>query len=119
MLAWLVLASLIASVSGSVAWAADEVRHSGTVHSFTPSDGVLLIDARGVDGVEEMVWADVRAADVVRLSRHPRRPWEWRERQTTVHWLPVGTYITVIGREGHSGILRASRVEVPELDDVQ
>lgn len=119
MLAWLVLASSIASLSGSLAWAGDEVRHSGTVHSFTPSDGVLLIDARGVDGVEEMVWADVRAADVVRLSRHPRRPWEWRERQTAVHWLPVGTYITVIGREGRSGILRVRRVEVPKLDDVQ
>lgn len=119
MLAWLVLASSIASLSGSVAWAAEEVRHSGTVHSFTPSDGVLLIDARGVDGAEEIVWADVRAADVVRLSRHPRRPWEWRERQTAVHWLSVGTYITVIGREDRVGILRVRRVEVPRLDDVQ
>lgn len=116
-LAWLVLGSLIAALSGSArAWATDEVRHSGSVHSFAPAEGVLVIDAVGVDGEEETVWADVRGADVVRLSRHPRRPWEWRERRTAVYRLPAGTHVTVIGLEGRWGILRASRVEVPDLD---
>lgn len=117
MLAWLVFGSLIAALSGSVpAWAADEVRHSGSVHSFAPAEGVLVIDVMGVDGAEETVWVDVRGADVVRLFRHPRRPWEWRERRTSVYRLPAGTHVTVIGLEGRWGILRASRVEVPELD---
>jgi hypothetical protein len=73
----------------------------------------------GPDGVEETVWADVRDAAIVRLSRDPRRPWEWRERSTRAHRLPSGTYVTVIGREGTSGIVRASRVEVPQPDDPQ
>ena len=73
----------------------------------------------GTDGAEETLWVDVRAADIVRLSRHPRRPWEWRERPTSVYWLPVGTHVTVVGRERPSGILRAIRIEVPELDILQ
>lgn len=118
-LAWLVFVSLIA-VSGEIppVWAGD-ARHSGSVHSFAPSEGVLVIDTVGTDGAEETVWVDVRAADIVRLSRHPRRPWEWRERPTSVHWLTVGTRVTVVGREGRSGILRAVRIEVPELDVLQ
>ncbi|HEY7436992.1 MAG TPA: hypothetical protein VIE41_17760 [Methylomirabilota bacterium] len=115
---WIVLGSLGLVLAGGGAWA-DEVRRSGTVHSFTPADGVLVIEAMGPDGVEETVWADVRDAAIVRLSRDPRRPWEWRERSTRAHRLPSGTYVTVIGREGTSGIVRASRVEVPQPDDPQ
>jgi hypothetical protein len=111
----MVLGALVLALSGGVA-CADEVRHSGTVHSFTPADGVLVIEAVGVDGEEETVWADIRNADIVRLSRDPRRPWQWRERPTRAHWLSIGTYVTVIGREGRSGIVRASRVEVPQPD---
>lgn len=51
----------------------------------------------GTDGLEETIWVDVR-------------------RPTTVYRLPTGTHVTVIGREGRWGVLRASRVEVPELD---
>ncbi|HEX9749338.1 MAG TPA: hypothetical protein VGB86_13115 [Methylomirabilota bacterium] len=119
MLAWIVLGSLVFGLSGSgPAWA-DDVRHSGNVHSFTPAEGVLVIEAIGADGAEETVWADVRDAEIVRLARHPRRPWEWREQRTGAHWLSSGTYVTVIGRERRSGIVRASRVEVPEPDDPQ
>jgi len=121
MFAWIVLGPLVLTLSlsgGGAAWG-DEVRHSGNVQSFTPAEGVLVLEARGVDGAEETVWADVRHAEIVRLSRDPRRPWEWRERRTGAHWLPVGTYVTVIGLEGRSGIVRASRVEVPEPDDPQ
>lgn len=116
---WLLLGSVVLALSGGVAAWADEVRHSGHVHSFTPREGVLVIEALGVGGAEETVWADVRAAEVVRLSRDPGRPWEWWERRTSVYRLPAGTYVTVIGREGRWGILRASRVEVPEPDDTQ
>lgn len=117
---WLVLGSVVLALSGGgAAWADDEVRHSGNVHSFTPREGVLVIDAMGVDGAEETVWADVRYAEVVRLSRDPGRPWEWRERRTSVYRLPAGTYVTVIGLEGRWGVLRASRVEVPEPDDTR
>ncbi|MEX2223152.1 MAG: hypothetical protein WEG40_15275 [Candidatus Rokuibacteriota bacterium] len=117
MASWLVLGSVVLALSGAgAAWSDDEVRHSGNVHSFTPREGVLVIEARGVDGAEETVWVDVRYAEVVRLSRDPGRPWEWRERRTRVHRLPAGTYVTVIGLEGRWGVLRASRVEVPEPD---
>jgi len=119
MFAWIVLGALVLGVSGGGAAWADEVRHSGNVHSFTPAEGVLVIEAMGVDGTEEAVWADIRDAAIVRLSRDPRRPWEWRERRTSVHRLSSGTYVTVIGRESRSGIVRASRVEVPEPDDPQ
>jgi hypothetical protein len=117
MVPWVVLGSLLLGFSGGgVAWA-DDVRHSGNVHSFTPAEGVLVLETMGADGAEETVWADVRHAKIVRLSRDPRRPWEWRERRTSAYWLSSGTYVTVIGREGRSGIVRASRVEVPEPDD--
>jgi hypothetical protein len=116
---WVVLGSLLLGLaSGGVAWA-DDVRHSGNVHSFAPADGVLVLETMGIDGAEETVWADVRGARIVRLSRDPRRPWEWRERPTRAHQLPSGTYVTVIGREGRSGIVRASRIEVPEPDGSQ
>lgn len=114
---WLVLGWLVAALgSGASAWAEEPVRHSGNVHSFTPAEGVLVIEARGPNGVEETVWAEVRDADVVRLRRDPGRPWRWREQPTSVHWLSAGTYVTVIGREGRWGIIRARRVEVPALD---
>lgn len=120
LIAWLALGSLIVTLFGSMpAWAGDEIRHSGNVHSFTPSEGVLVINAMGLNGEEETVWVDVRGAEVVRLSRHPRRPWQWRERRTSVYRLPAGTYITVIGLEDRAGTLRASRVEVPDLDATQ
>jgi hypothetical protein len=117
MLAWIVLGSLALGLSGGGAAWADDVRHSGNIHSFAPAAGVLVLETIGVDGAEETVWADVRDARIVRLSRDPRRPWEWREQRTSAHWLPSGTYVTVNGREGRSGIVRASRVEVPEPDD--
>lgn len=119
MVAWIVRGSLVFGLLGGGAAWADDVRHSGNVHSFAPAEGVLVIEALGVDGAEETMWVDVRGAQVVRLSRDPRRPWRWRERPISVHQLPSGTYVTVIGREGRSGIVRASRVEVPEPDDPQ
>jgi hypothetical protein len=101
----IVMGALVAALLGAGAACADEVRHSGNVHSFTPADGVLVIEA------------DVRHAVIVRLSRDRRRPWEWREEPTRAYWLSIGTYVTVIGLEDRSGIVRASRVEVPEPDD--
>lgn len=113
----IVMGALVAALLGAGAACADEVRHSGNVHSFTPADGVLVIEVMGTDGAEETVWADVRHAVIVRLSRDRRRPWEWREEPTRAYWLSIGTYVTVIGLEDRSGIVRASRVEVPEPDD--
>ena len=66
--------------------------------------------------MEKMVWVHVRSATVVRLWRDQARPWEWRERPASLYWLPINTFVTVIGREESSGIIRASRIEVPDLD---
>lgn len=119
MVAWIVRGSLVLGLLGGGAAWAEDVRHSGNVHSFTPAEGVLVIETIGVDGAEETVWVDIRGAEIVRLSRDPRRPWRWRERHISVHRLASGTYVTVIGREGRSGIVRADRVEVPETDEPQ
>ena len=117
---WLALGILAVVVSAAApAWAGDLVRISGHMHSITPSDGVLVIACFGADGVEEMVWVHVRDAKVVRLWRDKERPWEWRERSTSIYRLPTNTYVTVIGREGLWGIIRANRIDVPEIDSDQ
>lgn len=114
---WLALGILALVMSGAAPLSAgNSVRISGQTHSIAPSDDVLLISVPGTHGSEEMVWINVRNAKVVRLWRDPARRWEWLERTTSLYWLPTNTFVTVFGREGPWGIIRASRIEVPELD---
>ena len=66
--------------------------------------------------LESSLSVHVRTATVVRLWRGQDRHWKWRERPTSLYWLPINTFVTVIGREEPSGLIRASRIEVPDLD---
>ena len=114
---WLVLGALtLLALGAAPVLAGNSVRVSGQTHSLAPSDDVLVLTVLGANGLEEMVWVQVRNATVVRLWRDQDRQWEWRERPTSLHWLPINTFVTVIGREEPSGTIRASRIEVPDLD---
>ena len=114
---WLAVGILtLLALGAAPVLAGNSVRVSGQTHSLVPSDDVLVLSVLKANGLEEMVSVHVRNATVVRLWRDQDRHWEWRERPTSLHWLPINTFVTVIGREGPSGIIRASRIEVPDLD---
>jgi hypothetical protein len=114
---WLALGVLtLLALGAAPVLAGNSVRVSGQTHSLAPSDDVLVLSVLGANGLEEMVWVHVRNAKVVRLWRDQDRHWEWRERPARLYWLPVNTFVTVIGWEGPSGTIRASRIEVPDLD---
>ena len=116
-LLWLAFGVLaLLTLGAAPVLAGNSVRVSGQTHSLAPSDDVLVLTVLGANGLEEMVWVRVRNATVVRLWRDKDRHWEWRERPTSLYWLPINTFVTVIGREEPSGTIRASRIEVPDLD---
>jgi len=116
-LLWLALGVVSLLTLGAVPLLAGNlVRVSGQTHSLAPSDDVLVLTVLGANGFEEMVSVRVRNTTVVRLWRDKDRQWEWRERPTSLYWLPIKTFVTVIGREDSSGIIRATRIEVPDLD---
>ena len=114
---WLALGVLtLLALGAAPVLAGNSVRVSGQTHSLAPSEDVLVLSVLGANGLEEMVWVHVRNAKVVRLWRDQDRHWKWRERPTNLYWLPINTFVTVIGRAGPSGIIRASRIEVPDMD---
>jgi hypothetical protein len=80
-----------------------------------PHQGVLLIEEHGAGGVVRVVRVGIRNAEVVRVSRDPTRPWEWRERPERVAGLPVGTFVVVIGTHAAPNAVdvAADRIEVP------
>ena len=119
-LLWLALGVLpLLTLGASPVLAGNSVRVSGQTHSIAPSNDVLVLSVLGANGLEEMVSVHPRNTTVVRLWRDKERHWEWRERPTNLYWLPIKTFVTVVGREDPSGIIRASRIEVPDLDSHQ
>lgn len=90
-------------------------RHAGHIQSVRPSDGMLIIEELGKDGVSEVLGVWIRRAQVVRIWRDPADPWKWREGVTSIYWWPVGTFVVVIGRTIHEGSVEASRIEIPEI----
>ena len=90
-------------------------RHAGQIQSVHPSDGTLIIEELGVNGVAQLVEVNIHGAAVVRIWRDPLTPWEWRERRTSIYRWPAGTYVVVIGSKSSSGAIDARRIEIPRI----
>jgi hypothetical protein len=90
-------------------------RHTGSIQSVRPSDGILIIEELGTGGVSEVLEVGIREAKVVRIWRDPADPWTWRERLTSIYRWPVGTFVVVIGRRIDDGSVQASRIEIPKV----
>jgi hypothetical protein len=93
-------------------------RHAGRIHSLLPAAGVLIIEEVGANGEEAMVEVAVTAAAIVRVWRDPAQPWQWQEQPTRLHRFAAGTFVVVVGRRDASGVVHASRVEVPKVEPV-
>lgn len=107
-----VLVLLLATIDASAA--GDRVaRHAGHIQSVRPSDGTLVIEELGANGVAELLEVGMHGAEVVRVWRDPTKPWEWRERPTSIYRWPVGTFVVVIGSTTGSGAVEARRIEIP------
>ena len=91
------------------------VRHAGLLQSLDPAEGVLTIEEVGVNGTTDLLQVRIRGADVVRVWRDPAEPWQWRERPTRIHRWPAGTFVVVVGTTAPSGVIDATRVELPKL----
>lgn len=115
MLSLLVTALVSLLFVGVVEAAPQLARHAGRVHSLIPHARVLIIEEWGAGGAERVIEVHVRDAEVVKVGRDPKRPWEWRERPTRLRRLPVGTFVVVIGRQVAPGVVEADRVEVPSM----
>jgi len=90
-------------------------RHAGHILSIRPSDGTLVIEELGANGVAQELEVNIHGAAVVRLWRDPQAPWEWLERRTSIYRWPVGTFVVVIGSTTKSGAIEAHRIEIPAL----
>jgi hypothetical protein len=94
---------------------AEPRRYSGSVQSFEPSAGLIVVREIGHAGTKTLVTVNVRDARVIRVWRDPEDPERWRERPVRIHRLPVGTFVVVVGDRGPEGVVNATRVEVPEV----
>jgi hypothetical protein len=86
-------------------------RHAGRIQAVSPNTGVLLIEGYGS---HEVLVVRISGAEIVRIWRDAADPWTWRERATTIYRWPVGTFVMILGSEDESGVIEASRVEIPK-----
>lgn len=84
-------------------------------HGMVPADGKLVTEDVGANGMTALVEVQIRDAMAVRVARDPDHSWLWRERPLRLYRLPAGTLVVIIGQEDASGVINASRVEVPEI----
>ena len=91
------------------------VRHAGRLQSMDPAEGVLMIEEVGVIGTTDLLQVRIRRADVVRVWRDPAEPWQWRGRPTRIHPRPARPLVGVIGATAPSGVIDATRVELPKV----
>jgi hypothetical protein len=75
---------------------------------------VLVIEGYGSSHQSEILEVRIKGAKIVRVWRDAADPWAWRERATTIYRWPVGTFVTILGTEDESGVIEASRVEIPK-----
>jgi hypothetical protein len=113
----LILALVAPGLAGADRSEADErERYAGRVLSVDPARGLMLIEESGPAGRWQEIRVRVRNAQVVRLSREAARPAEWREEPARLEGVTAGTFVVVIGSPDASGMVEASRVEIPRVD---
>jgi hypothetical protein len=113
----LILALVAPGLAGADRSEADErERYAGRVLSVDPARGLMLIEESGPAGRWQEIRVRVRNAQVVRLSREAARPTEWREEPARLEGVTAGTFVVVIGSPDASGMVEASRVEIPRVD---
>lgn len=96
---------------------AGETRHAGSMQGFEPSAGLIFVREIAGGGTPTVVAVDIRDARIVRVWREPADPERWHERRVRIHRLPIGTFVVVVGNRGLEGVIKATRVEVPEVPD--
>jgi hypothetical protein len=113
----LILALVAPGLAGADRSEADErERYAGRVLSVDPARGLMLIEESGPAGRWQEIRVRVRNAQVVRLSREAARPAEWREEPARLEGVTAGIFVVVIGSPDASGLVEASRVEIPRVD---
>jgi hypothetical protein len=113
----LILALVASGLAGADRSEADErERYAGRVLSVDPARGLMLIEESGPAGRWQEIRVRVRNAQVVRLSREAARPAEWREEPARLEGVAAGTFVVVIGGPDASGMVEATRVEIPRVD---
>lgn len=96
---------------------AETRRHAGSMQGFEPSAGLIFVREIAGGGTQTLVEVDIRNAHVVRVWRDPSDPERWKERPVRIHRLVIGTFVVVVGDRGPKGVVKATRVEVPEVPD--
>jgi hypothetical protein len=110
---WLFATAIVATLATFAIADAGPERHAGSVQSFVPSTGFMLVDEIGRSGAHTLITVEIRGAEVVRVWRDPDDPSRWKERPVRIHRLPVGTFVVVIGHRGPDDVVTAVRIEVP------
>jgi hypothetical protein len=89
-------------------------RHAGRIQAVSPNTDVLVIEGYGSSQQSELLEVRIRRAEIVRVWRDAADPGAWRQRATTIYRWPVGTFVVILGIEDESGVIEASRVEIPK-----
>jgi hypothetical protein len=109
----LVLMLALAALGPTLAFTSEHRRYTGRVQSIIPGKSVLVVEVLSENQTVKTVEVDAKNAKIVRLLRDPAQPWKWVEQPIQVFRLSAGTFVVVIGGPLESGVIGASRIEVP------